>query len=212
MIDEPQDREKIISVFQKWQNSADTKAQKILGLSADKMPKFKIYPALGTEQAHEIQKSRGVEIDVNDIAAPTGKTGVAFGLLKCRDSGNVQITHITPDNNRTPFQFYIGRNKKRKFKTVIDKNTKFDVWHAFIDAGNNFDILYSDLPEAVSDEMSVTKAKRINVVLDKCDPKLTVFIRAVKSNVIEYQVAADIEDLDDAEKLNGVEPTPITLA
>ena len=67
------------------------------------------------------------------------------------------------------------------------------------------------MPEAVSDEMPVTKAKRINVVLDKCDPKLTVFIRAVKSNVIEYQVAADIEDLSDAEKLNGVEPTPITL-
>ena len=154
---------------------------------------------------------RGVEVEVNDIAAPTGKTGVAFGLLKCRDSGNVQITHITPDKNRTPFQFYIGRNKKRKFKTVIDKNTKLDVWYAFIDAGNSFDILYSDLPEAVSDEMPVTKAKRINVVLEKCDPKLTVFLRAVKSNVIEYQIAADIEDLDDAAKLNGVEPTRLVL-
>lgn len=206
-----EDREKILQAVQKWQTSSDIKAQKILGLSSEKMPKFKIYPALGTAAAHEIQKSCGVEVDVNDIAAPTGKTGVAFGLLKCRDSGNVQITHITPDNNRTPFQFYIGRNKKRKFKTVIDKNTKLDVWYEFIDAGNSFDILYSDLPEAVSDEMPVTKAKRINVVLKKCDPNLKVFIRAVKSNVIEYQVAADIEDLNDAEKLKGVEPIPITL-
>ena len=214
VIDEPQDREKIIAAFQKWhevKNSSDIKAQKILGLSSDKMPKFKIYPALGTVAAHEIQKSRDVEVDVNDIAAPTGKTGVAFGLLKCRDSGNVQITHITPDNNRTPFQFYIGRNKKRKFKTVIDKNTKLDVWYAFIDAGNSFDILYSDLPEAVSDEMPVTKAKRINVVLEKYDPNLTVFIRAVKSNVIEYQVTAEIEDLDDAEKLKGIEPIQLVL-
>ncbi|MBR6012741.1 MAG: hypothetical protein IK062_03035 [Selenomonadaceae bacterium] len=214
VIDDPEDREKILQAVQKWQevgNSSNTIAQKILGLEQNKMPKFKIYPALGTSAAHEIQKSRGVEVDINDIAAPTGKTGVAFGLLKCRDSGNVQITHLTPDKNRTPFQFYIGRNKKRKFKTIIDKNTKLDVWYAFIDAGNSFDILYSDLPEAVDDEMPVTKAKRINVVLEKCDPKLTVFIRAVKSNVIEYQVAADIEDLDDAEKMKGVEPVPITL-
>lgn len=214
-INNPDDREKIISAVQKWhevKNLVDTKAQKILGLAQDKMPKFKIYPALGTPAAKKIQEERGAETDSNDIAAPTGKTGVAFGLLKCRDGGNVQITHVTPDKNRTPFQFYVGRNKKRKFKTVIDKNTKLDIWYAFIDAGNSFDILYSDLPEAVSDEMPVTKAKRINVVLEKYDPSLTVFIRAVKSNVIEYQVAADIEDLDDAEKMKGVEPVPVTLA
>lgn len=155
--------------------------------------------------------ARGVQVNPNDLAAPTGKTGVAFGLLKCRDSGNVQIIHVTPDKNKTPFQFYIGRNKKRKFKTVIDKNTKLGEWYAFIDAGNSFDILYSDLPEAVSDSMDVSKARRVNVTLTDCDPHLTVFIRAVKSNVIEYQIAADIDDLNHPERLQGAEPCPITL-
>ena len=109
--------------------------------------------------------------------------------------------------NKTSFQFYIGRNKKRKFKTVIDKNTKFEKWYEFIDAGNNFDILYSDLPEAISNEMDVTKAKRINVTLDKKDVALKVFIRAVKSDTIEYIVASSIENLINAENL----PEPHTI-
>ena len=189
----------------------NSKLQEIFGLRAEQIPKFKIYPALGTEAAHKIQEARGVEINPNDLAAPTGKTGVAFGLLKCRDSGNVQIIHVTPDKNKTPFQFYIGRNKKRKFKPVIDKNTKFGEWHFFIDAGNSFDILYSDLPEAISGSMDVSKARRVNVTLTDCDPNLKVFIRAVKSNVIEYQIAENTDDLSNPEKLKDVEPCPITL-
>ncbi len=190
---------------------SESKVQKIFGLNADEMPKFKIYPALGIPEAHEIQKARGVEINPNDLAAPTGKTGVAFGLLKCRDSGNLQITHMTPNTNFTPFQFYIGRNKKRKFKTIIDKNTRLGVWHSFIDASNNFDILYTDLPEAVSNTMDVQKARRIHITLENYDEKLIVFIRAVKSNVLEYQVAEDIEDFENPEKLKGVEPCRIVL-
>ncbi|MBR6889098.1 MAG: hypothetical protein IKN16_11750 [Selenomonadaceae bacterium] len=153
-------------------------------------PEFKIYPALGTEAAHEIQRARGVEVR-NDMTAPTGKTGVAFGLLLSRTGGNVQTKHITPDSSKTPFAYYVGRNKKRKFKTVIDRVTKFDVWYPFIDAGDSFDIFYTNLPEAVSNQMSIQKAKRVTVHLDELDEEATVFIRAVKSNVIEYQISRD---------------------
>lgn len=198
--------------FESVDTHSKNKAQEIFGIAPEKMPAFKIYPALGTDAAHELQKKLGVEVNPNDIAAPTGKTGVAFGLLKCRDSGNVKITHITPNANHASFQFYVGRNRKRKFKPVIEKNTVLGEWYPFIDAGNSFDILYSDLPEAVSGSMDVQKARRVNVTLDECNPKLTVFVRAVNANTIEYQVAADIEDLSDAEKLKGAEPIPIKLA
>lgn len=208
VIASPADREKIISTVRKM-----NKAQKILGLINNVAPNFKIFPTLGTDEAHKIQFENGVEVNPNDIAAPTGKTGVAFGLLRCRDGGNVKITHLTPDENKTPFQFYVGRNKKRKFKTVIDKSTKFERWYPFIDAGNNFDILYSDKPEASSNQMNVEKTKRVTVTLDEkqINPELTVFIRAVKSNVIEYQIAEKLEDLTDAEKMKGVEPAQIIL-
>ena len=159
-------------------------------------PQFKIYPALGTGEAHKIQAARGVEIRT-DLAAPTGKTGVAFGLLLSRAGGLVQTKHITPDASKTPFSCYVGRNKKRKFKTVIDRNTKFDVWYPFIDAGDSFDIFYTNLPEAVSNQMSIQKAKRITINIDEPDEDATVFIRAVKSNVIEYQIAHSESDLAD---------------
>lgn len=205
----------LIKAVQKFGNDGGSKkickAQELLETLDNKIPKFTIYPALGTEEARKIQAERGVEVNPEDLAAPTGKTGVAFGLINCRDSGNIQITHVTPDKNKTPFQYYIGRNKKKKFKTIIDKNTKLEKWYAFIDAGNNFDILYSDLPEAVSNKMDVQKAKRVNVTLDRFDPEATVFIRAVKSNVIEYQVAKNIDVLLTPQQNDGSEPIRIEL-
>ena len=169
-------------------------------------PEFKIYPALGTEAAHEIQRARGVEVRT-DLTAPTGKTGVAYGLLLSRAGGLVQTKHITPDSSKTPFSCYVGRNKKRKFKTVIDRATKFDVWYPFIDAGDSFDIFYTNLPEAVSNQMNIQKAKRITVNIDAPDEDATVFIRAVKSNVIEYQIARSEDELSDENPSEQIELT-----
>ncbi|MBR3498509.1 MAG: hypothetical protein IKO05_05895 [Selenomonadaceae bacterium] len=169
-------------------------------------PEFKIYPALGTEAAHEIQRARGIEVRT-DLTAPTGKTGVAYGLLLSRAGGLVQTKHITPDSSKTPFSCYVGRNRKRKFKTVIDRATKFDVWYPFIDAGDSFDIFYTNLPEAVSNQMSIQKAKRITVNVDAPDEDATVFIRAVKSNVIEYQIARSEDELSDENPSEQIELT-----
>lgn len=173
-------------------------AEMLFGFNRYSAPKFKIYPALGTEAAHEIQRERGVDIRT-DMSAPTGKTGVAFGLLLSRAGGLVQTKHITPDPAKTPFSCYVGRNKKRKFKTVLDRNTKFNVWLPFIDAGDSFDLFYTNLPEAVSNQMSIQKAKRITVAVDEPDESATVYIRAVKSNVIEYRIAKDRNELTDEE-------------
>jgi len=173
----------------------------IFGFSGGTAPKFKIYPALGTDAARELQAERGVEIR-KDLTAPTGKTGVAFGLLLSRAGGLVQTKHITPDHERTPFAFYVGRNKKRKFRTVIDRNTKFGVWHPFIDAGDSFDIFYTNLPEAVSNQMNIQRAKRITINIAEPDDSATVYLRAVKSNVIEYQIAHDESELTAAENIS----------
>ena len=159
-------------------------------------PKFKIYPALGTKNAKELQKSRGIEVR-DDLTAPTGKTGVAFGLLLSRAGGLVKTEHITPDSFKIPFGFYIGRNKKRKFKPIIDRNTKFNVWYPFIDASDSFDIFYTNLPEAVSNQMNIQKAKRITIQITEPDAEKTVYIRAVKSNIIEYQIAQSESELSD---------------
>ena len=133
------------------------------------------------------------------MTAPTGKTGVAFGLLLSRAGGLIQTKHITPDPAKTPFACYVGRNRKRKFLTVLDRNTKFNVWLPFIDAGDSFDIFYTNLPEAVSNQMSIQKAKRITIGIDAPDEDATVYICAVKSNVIEYRIAKSKDELTDEE-------------
>ena len=164
-------------------------------------PKFKIYPALGTKSAKELQKSRGIEVR-DDLTAPTGKTGVAFGLLLSRAGGLVKTEHITPDSFKIPFGFYVGRNKKRKFKPIIDRNTKFNVWYPFIDAGDSFDIFYTNLPEAVSNQMNIQKAKRITIQISEPDAEKTVYIRAVKSNILEYQIAQSESELSSSENVS----------
>lgn len=204
LIDDSANFKQILSAVKKWDEGKDTlksKLQKLLALDENELPEFKIYPTLGIDEAHAIQEKRGVEVNPEDIAAPTGKTGVAFGLLRCRDSGNIKVIHITAtEEDQTPFQFYVGRNKKRKFKPIINKNTEYGVWYDFIDAGNNFDILYSDKPEAVTGKMDVQKSRLIHVTLEKPDPDARIFIRATKSNVIEYLVAKNADNIESSYK------------
>lgn len=186
------------------------KAREILGFSADqKMPQFKLYPALGTEDAYKLMEEIGIETEQNNLEKPTGKTGVAFGLLKCRESGNVKVVDITPDNTKVQFRYYVGRKKKRKFRTIIDRTTKMKQWYAFIDASASFDLLYTDQPVAATNEAPATIAKQIHVTIDKPDPEAMVYIRPIDSHTIEYAIAKSEDELT-AEKMTS-EPIAIKL-
>lgn len=186
------------------------KAREILGFSADqKMPQFKLYPALGTEDAYNLMEELGIETERDNLEKPTGKTGVAFGLLKCRESGNIKVIDITPDNTKVQFRYYVGRKKKRKFRTIIDRTTKMKQWYAFIDASASFDLLYTDQPVAATNEAPVTIAKQIHVTIDKPNPEAMVYIRPIDSHTIEYAIAKSEDELT-AEKMTS-EPIAIKL-
>ena len=55
--------------------------------------------------------------------------------------------------------------------------------------------------------MSIQKAKRITVNIDEPDEDATVFIRAMKSNVIEYQIARSEDELSDENPSEQIELT-----
>ncbi len=189
------------------------KAGEILGVEKDSV-KFNLFPPLGTTEAIEIQKARGVEISDDPFEAmkqPTGKTGVAFGLLRCRESGRIEVSDIQPDEvTGEAFQLYIGRQKKGKFKTLIDRTTKMNVWYEFLDdAGASFDILYTDVPEAATNNAPITISKQYPVRLEQTDAEAQIYIRPVASHAIEYAVAYSREDLEGNNFL--VEPTRIDL-
>ena len=172
------------------------KARELLGFSKDqKMPQFKLYPALGTEDAYNLMEEMGFAVQRDNLEKPTGKTGVAFGLLKCRESGNIKVVDITPDNTKVQFRYYVGRKKKRKFRTIIDRTTKMNQWYAFIDASASFDLLYTDQPVAATNEAPATIAKQIHVTIDKPQPDAMVYIRPIDSHTIEYAIAKSEDEL-----------------
>ena len=183
--------------------SEDGTAPKALELfdvaSKEEMPHFRLYPPLGTPQADEIKSAAlqdddeddSDEDDVNNLMRPTGKTGVAYGLLETCAGGSIKVVDQQASaRNEVSFQFYIGKNRKKKFVTLMSRGADYDTWVKFIDASDDFDLLYSDKPEAATNKAPVSIAKRYHVVLDKKDAAGYVFIKPCSSTSIVYKVAS----------------------
>ena len=195
-------------LFEEYTNSDNSKARELLGFGKGQaMPNFVLYPPLGTETADNIQKENGVAVDKKDFSRPTGKTGVAFGLLRCREGSAIRVVDITPegkDKKQVPFQFYIGRARMGKFTIVIDKATKLGKWYKFIGAKlGAADLLYTDDSRALTKNAPTSIAKRLTLRFD-ADAEASVYVKPVESNKICYAVAKDIP-------ADNVEGTLITL-
>lgn len=151
-----------------------------------------IYPPLGTPEADEIQIENGVDINIDSITRANGKTGVAYGLLSGRTGSGILVKSQVNSSSEVPFKYYVGRNERRKFKPIMLKGTMYNEWVMFTDAYySDFEIYYSNLPEAESKNMPITEVKKKKCILSETfeDENVAVFIRAVKPNIIEYAVA-----------------------
>lgn len=170
---------------------------------------FEIFPPLGTEEAYQKMEERGVSFERDNFERPTGKTGVAFGLLQCRKGGVIEcITNVGTDTE-VPFQFFIGWRSKKKFVLFKDdaNATKYKgkpdyhVWYKFIEADDDiFDLYYTTLPECVNGELIVdgnAAVKRHRCNIDVVDENAFVYIRAVDPHTIEYVVAKN-DDVDNS--------------
>ncbi len=180
-------------LFEEYTDVETGKARKLLGFGeGQKMPRFVLYPPLGTDEADKIQATKGIAVDKNNFARPTGKTGVAFGLLKCREGSAIRVVDISPegkDKKQVPFQFYVGRARMGKFKILIDKSTKLGKWYKFIGAKLGvFDLLYTDQSIAATNNAPASIAKRLTIHID-ADPDANVYVKAVASNKICYAVS-----------------------
>ena len=51
------------------------------------------------------------------LTAPTGKTGVAFGLVQSRKGGSIKVIDRDMVNDESKFKYFLGMGKKGKFKT-----------------------------------------------------------------------------------------------
>ena len=178
---------------------------------------FKIYPPLGSK----LTSSSGMygygldlitgskqsnQLQDIDITKPTGKTGVAFGLIECRKGGRIKVVSKNNDaNNEIKFKYYIGHDEFGKFCVDISREVKYNEWQLFIDASEDeFEFYYTNLPEATTNNLSIDGLKRKNIILPIEDEEANVYMRAVSPSCIEYVVGKE-EDIKNEKYMTDIE-------
>ncbi|MDD6084218.1 MAG: hypothetical protein PUB89_15525 [Oscillospiraceae bacterium] len=155
---------------------------------------FYLFPPLGTAEAMELQKQNGLPINT-DITAPTGKTGVAYGLIQGREGGPIRVISRIQADSQSKFMFNIGKARKGKFSMVLDRNEAiYGQWVRFgVASSEDFEIYYTSLPSA--GKMPVTDAAihKIRCRILVPDADADIYIRTIEEapEDLEYCVAKE---------------------
>ena len=172
--------------------SAHCKAKKLLGLGEDSKLQFEIFPPLGTEEARMLQEKRGYHVDIDDKTEPTGKTGVAYGLLVV---DNIDVKTVSSGG----FLFYFGKRKKgNKFQTIIEKDSTLKgdwkkIW-VMKESREEYPYLYTTL--AVAD-MNAKEAIEdyFPVGAHEIEDGMEIWVRPVEKNKVEWRIVRDEKEL-----------------
>lgn len=163
---------------------------------------YHLFPPLGTKEAFAIQRERGIAVHEEDITAPTGKTGVAYGLIAGREGGKIKVISEIKADAQTKFRYNIGVEKRGKFKMVLDRTlVDYGQWVLLTDAGvEDFEIYYTSQPNAAKMAISETGIYKKRCRLPYVDEDADVYIRCVEDSPeeLEYCISKD-EPNDDAE-------------
>ena len=124
---------------------------------------------------------------------PTGKSGVAFGLLDCRRGGNDVLIIDRNFSKDTKFYFHLGTSDGQgNFKMLIPRAENDGTWKKFLYAvENKFDIFFTDEPRAFSGKMPANEAKRISCRIEflRDAHEGQVYIRKTAPDEVEFVVA-----------------------
>ena len=125
---------------------------------------------------------------------PTGKSGVAFGLLDCRRGGNdVLIIDKNFSDEAAKFYFHIGtQDGQGNFKVVIPREENDGTWKKFLYVTEDkFDIFFTSEPRAVGGKIPIEEVERISCRINFLNHATQgcLFIRKTAPDKIEYVVA-----------------------
>lgn len=94
------------------------------------------------------------------------------------------------------------------FKVIMDRNIEYNKWVRFRHAKvEDFEIYYTDLPEATSNQLSIKNISKKICRIDVIDDNASIYIRAVSPSAIEYVVSTedDIKNNNYMSNINTVE-------
>ena len=156
---------------------------------------FELFPPLGSDEAIQKMKERNPTKTIyTGIECPTGKTGVAFGLVMGREGSNYLVIDKDLNSEGRAFRFYVGRSRKGKFKVILNKASERGRWERVMSVGDSgmVELQYSDLPEAGTGELPEEKTFPINCPVNQpADKDKSLFIRVKSANEFEYALAKD---------------------
>ena len=105
----------------------------------------------------EITTHKPLAIDKNDVYQPTGKTGVALGLLHLCPGGVTKVINriAHASDGEAPFAHYVGRIRKGKFLVGINQGEPYGQWCELgVPRDRVFKLIHSQSPKAHAGDMS----------------------------------------------------------
>lgn len=167
--------------------------KKNTGQDKDASGTFILHMPLGMEETPAEEKLFDFDLDKQR----TGKTGVAFGLIRCRRGGkDVKIINENVDNSgEMIFPYYLGDagNDGRTFTVRIGRQVDYGYWVYFTYADEpEFELYYTTAPRALQGKMTTAQVSMIHCHIDEDDmtddDEAGIYIRKVSPNEIEYAV------------------------
>lgn len=141
-----------------------------------------------------------------DPYQPTGKTGVALGLLRlCPGSSIKTIDHRRAASDEAPFAFYVGGLAMGKFQARLQQGTAYQRWHEVgIPRERVFNLFYTQSPLALTGnlEPSDDKLRKHVLRLAGDTPGHRLYARAIAPQKIELCTAASLQSAEAGEFQN----------
>jgi hypothetical protein len=130
----------------------------------------------------------------DDFEKPNGKTGVAYGLIETRVGGSVLVIDKNIGEKDIKFKYYLGMNRRKKFKLIVSREHPYNEWIEFIDAGEEFfEIYYTSSALATTNSLRIDDSSilRKRLKIKEIDEDKNIYIRFISPTVFEYGVGVD---------------------
>ncbi|MBQ7650321.1 MAG: hypothetical protein IJS15_05135, partial [Victivallales bacterium] len=137
-----------------------------------------------------------------DMRRPTGKTGVAFGLVYSRDGGNIKIVDNNLDSSgEISFRFFVGRpNRHQQFEALLSRDTPMGQWVKVMGVADRetIELKYTEEPSATTGLLPIIKTHTIPIsVSQPSEMNFKLFVRIASATKIECVLAKDDASIDD---------------
>jgi len=140
-----------------------------------------------------------LEMSEQDPHAPTGKTGVALGLLRIKPGENtLLINHVlNKHDDQAPFSWFVGRLRRNQFKPMIQPNAPYGEW---VELGplqqGIFNLYSSRSPRAKQMKAGDAELRKQRLDFPAASKEAKLFARPIAPNEIALATAESVSEID----------------